>query len=103
MVLTVMRRKTFTIFAILLVCTIAAAILECQVHVESSEHEHTAPMGHHHDASMGTRGHVVCLIAVLPTAVFFVLFACFWFHAPRWSVCLAPRVFPLFRPPKPAA
>lgn len=101
--LSVKRRKTFAILAILLVCTIAAAILECQVHAASSEDEHVAPIGHHHHSSTGTTRHVACLLAVLPTEVFFVLFAFFWFYVSRWFVCLTPRVLPPFIPPKTAA
>jgi hypothetical protein len=105
---TVMRRKTFTILAILLVCTLAAAILECEVHAESSgdghatAHEHATPMGHHHSTSPYMTGHMACLIAVLPAAIFLVWFACMWLPISCWFVRLTPHIFLPFIPPKTA-
>ena len=106
MLLPVMRRKTFIILAVLLVCTLAAALLECQVHAASSadedaaQHEHAAPLGHHHRASPYTTGHVSCLIAVLPTAMFLVWFTFGWLHVSCWFIRATPPVLLLFRPPK---
>jgi hypothetical protein len=101
-----MRQKTFTILAILLVCTMAASVLECQVHAEVSSdahataHEHATTTGHHQSSSPDTTGHMACLIAVLPTVVFLVWFASMWFHISCWFVRLTPHVFPPFIPPK---
>ena len=106
---TVRRRKTYVILALLLVCTIAAALLECQVHTESSEdehaaaHEHTAPMSHHHRSTPHAIGHVVCLIAVLPAAMFLVWFTVMRLHVSLRLVCLTSAAFPLFIPPRAAA
>ncbi len=100
---TVMRRKTFVILALLLICTIAAAMLECQVHAASSEDAHAAPIGHHHRASPYTMGHVACLIAVLPTAMFLVCFTFVWLHVSFWFIRVAPHALLLFRPPRIAA
>lgn len=103
---TVKRRKTFTILAILLVCTLAAAILECEVHAESSEdghaaaHKHATPVGHHPSPSPSMTGHMACLIAVLPTAMFLVWFVCMWLPLSCWVMRLTPRVFLPFIPPK---
>ena len=103
---TVRRRQTFTILTLLLVCTLAAAILECAVHTESSDdqhataHEHATPMGHSHSASPSMTGHMACLIAVLPTAMFLVWFACMWFPLSCWFMRLTPHVFLPFIPPK---
>ena len=107
--LPVMRRKTFTILAILLVCTMAAALLECQVHAGSSadehaaEHEHAAPLGHHHRASPYTTGHVACLIAVLPTAMFLVWFAFVWLYVSFRFIRVTPLALLPFIPPRTAA
>ena len=107
--LPVMRRKTFTILAILLVCTMAAALLECQVHAASSadeyaaQHEHAAPLGHHHRASPYTTGHVACLIAVLPTAMFLVWFTFVWLHVSFWFTRVTPHALLPFIPPRTAA
>src|SRR6266511_1062134 len=98
-----MRRKTFTILAILLVCTMAAALLECQVHAGSSADEHTAPIGHHHRTSPYTTGHAVCLIAVLPTTMFLVWFTSEWLHVLFWFIRVIPHASLLFRPPRTAA
>lgn len=106
---TVMRRKTFIILAVLLICTITAALLECQVHTDSSEdehaaaHEHAAPVSHHHRSSSHATGHGACLIAVLPTAVFLVWFTFVWFQVSLRLVCLIIPTFPPFIPPKAAA
>ncbi|HEY5870685.1 MAG TPA: hypothetical protein VI542_34815 [Candidatus Tectomicrobia bacterium] len=97
-----MRRKTFTILAILLVCTLAAAILECEVHAESSEDGHTTPVGHHHSPFPSMTGHMACLIAVLPTAMFLVWFACMWLPLSYWFMHLTPHVFLPYIPPKAA-
>jgi hypothetical protein len=99
----VMHRKTFTILAILLICTIAAALLGCQVHATSSADEHAAPIGHHHSASPYTRGHVACLIAVLPTAMFLVWFAFVWLHVSFWFIRVIPHALLPFIPPRIAA
>ena len=107
--LPVMRRKTFTILAILLVCTMAAALLECQIHAGSSvdehaaQHEHAVPMGHHHHTSPYTTGHVVCLIAVLPTAIFLVWFASEWLHISFRFIRVTPHALLPFIPPRTAA
>jgi hypothetical protein len=97
---TVMRRKTFTILAILLVCTLAAASLECASHAESSEDGHATPVGHHQSASPYTTGHMACLLAVLPAAMFLVWFARRWSHVSCWFVRLTPHAFLPFIPPK---
>jgi len=103
-VLSVMRRKTFIILAMLLVCTMAAALLACQVHAASSnEPEHAAPIGHHHNSSPYTMGHVACLIAVLPTTMFLVWFASEWLHVSFWFIRVTPHASLLFRPPRTAA
>jgi hypothetical protein len=108
-VLPVRRRKTFTILAILLVCTMAAAFLECQVHAGSSadehaaQHEHATPLGRHHSASPYTTGHGACLIAVLPTAMFLVWFTSLWLHVSFWFIRVIPHALLLFRPPRIAA
>jgi hypothetical protein len=105
----VMLRKTFTILAMLLVCTMAAALLECQVHAGLSadeyaaQHAHAAPMGHRHTASPYTTGHVACLIAVLPTAMFLVWFTFVWLHVSFWFTRVTPHALLLFRPPRTAA
>ena len=99
---TVMRRKTFTILAILLVCTLAAAVLECEVHAESAEDGHATPVGHHHSPSPSMTGHMACLIAVLPTAIFLVWFACMWLSLSCWFMCLTAHVFLPYIPPKTA-
>ena len=104
-----MRRKTFIILAMLLVCTMAAALLECQVHAGLSADEyaagpaHAAPLGHHHRASPYTTGHVACLIAVLPTTMFLVWFASEWLHVSFWFIRVTPHASLLFRPPRTAA
>ena len=97
---TVIRRKTFTMLAILLVCALAAAILECELHTESSADEHATPVGHHHSASPHMTGRMACLIAVLPTAMFLVWFACMWLPISCRFVRLTPYVFLPFIPPK---
>jgi hypothetical protein len=108
-VLPVRRRKTFTILAMLLVCTMAAALLECQVHAVASADEyaagpaHAAPIGHHHRASPYTTGHVACLIAVLPTAMFLVCFTFMWLHVSSWFIRVTPHALLPFRPPRTAA
>ena len=106
--LPVMRRKTFTILAILLVCTMAAALLECQVHAGSSadeyaaQHEHAAPRGPHHP-SMSLTGHMACLIAVLPTAMFLVWFAFVWLYVSFRFIRVTPLALLPFIPPRTAA
>lgn len=106
---TVRRRKTFVIFALLLVCTIAAAVLECQVHAEASEdehaaaHEHAAPMGHKHHSSSYITGHMHCLIAVLPVAMCLLWSAFGWFHSFFRMVYLVSPVLLPFIPPKATA
>jgi hypothetical protein len=108
-VLPVRRRKTFTILAILLVCTMAAALLECQVHAALSadeyaaQIEHAAPLGHHHHAFPYTTGHVSCLIAILPTAMFLVWFTSMWLLVSFWFIRVTPYALLLFRPPRTAA
>jgi hypothetical protein len=101
-VLPVLRRKTIIILAVLLVCTLAAALLECQVHAASSADEHAAPIGHHHSTSPYKTGHVACLIAVLPTPMFHVWFACMWLPLSYWFMHLTPHVFLPYIPPKAA-
>src|SRR3989442_117673 len=104
-----MRRKTSTTLAMLLVCTMAAALLECQVHAGSSadeyaaQHAHAAPMGHRHSASPYTTGHGACLIAVLPATMFLVWFASEWLHVSFWFIRVTPHASLLFRPPRTAA
>ena len=106
--LPVRRRKTFAILAMLLVCMMAAALLECQVHAESSmdehaaQHEHAAPKGHHH-TSMSIMGHIACLIAVLPTAMFLVWFAIAWHLVSFWCIRVTPYALLPFIPPRTAA
>jgi hypothetical protein len=106
-VLPVRRWKTFAILAMLLVCLLAAALLECQVHAESSvdehatQHEHAAPRGHHH-TPRGITGHTACLIAVLPTAMFLVWFAFVWLHVSLWRIRITPHPVLPFIPPRPA-
>jgi hypothetical protein len=106
--LTVMRRKTCTILAMLLVCTLVAAILECEVHVMSSADEHattdghTTPIGHRHSASPSMTGHLACLIAVLPTVMFLMWFACMWLSLSCGLMRLTPHVFLPYIPPKTA-
>jgi hypothetical protein len=98
-----MRRKTFIILAILLACTLAAALLECQVYAGSSVDEHAVPMGHHHHASPYTMGHVACLIAVLPTTMSLIWFTSVWLHVSFWFIRVTPHASLLFRPPRTAA
>jgi hypothetical protein len=98
--LTIMRRKTFTILAILLVCTLAAASLECVVHVASSDDEHATPMGDHHSPSPFRIGYLACLIAVLPTVMCLVWFACLWLPLSYWFMRLTLYVFLPYIPPK---
>jgi hypothetical protein len=108
-VLPVRRRKTFSILAMLLVCIMAAALLECQVHAGSSadehaaQHEHAAPKGHHDHTSMSLTGHMACLIAVLPTGIFLVWFAIAWLHVSFWCVRITPHALLPFIPPRTAA
>lgn len=104
----VMRRQTFVILALLLICTIAAALLECQVHAESSADEHAAEHGQapprsHHGSSPHATGHGTCLLAVLSTALFLVWFTCVWFQVSPRLVCLTSPAFPPFIPPRAAA
>jgi uncharacterized membrane protein len=105
----VRRRKTFTILVMLLVCMMAAALLECQVHAESSmdehaaQHEHAAPRGNHRHPSMSLTGHMACLIAVLPTVMFLVWFAIAWLHVSFWCVRVTPHALLPFIPPRTAA
>jgi hypothetical protein len=105
---TVMRRKTFTLLAILLVCILAAASVGCVVHAEFSDeehptaHEHATPMGDHHRPSPSMTGHLACLIAVLPTAMCLVWFACMWLPLSCWFLRLTPHVFLPYIPPKTA-
>jgi hypothetical protein len=105
----VRRRKTFAILVMLLVCMMAAALLECQVHAESSmdahavQHEHAAPRGHHHHPSMSLTGHMACLIAVLPTVMFLVWFAIAWLLVSFWCVRVTPHALLPFIPPRTAA
>lgn len=107
--LSVRRRKTFTILAMLLVCTMAAALLECQVHAVASAdeyaagHAHAAPIGHHHRASPYTTGHVACLIAVLPTTMFLVWFTSVWLHVAFRFIRVTPHALLPFIPPRTAA
>jgi hypothetical protein len=102
-VLPVRRRKTFSILAMLLICIMAAAFLECQVHAGSSVDEHAAPRGHHPHTSMSITGHMACLIAVLPTAMFLVWFAIAWLHVSFWRVRVTPHALLPFIPPRTAA
>jgi hypothetical protein len=108
-VLPVRRRKTYSILVMLLVFMMAAAFLECQVHAESSldehpaQHEHAAPRGPHHHTSMSITGHMACLIAVLPTAMFLVWFAIAWLHVLFWCVRATPHALLPFIPPRIAA
>jgi hypothetical protein len=103
-----MRRKTFTILAILLVCTMVAALLECQVHAASSAdeyaaaHEHAVPISHHHRSAPHATGHVTCLIAVLPTAMFLVWLTFVWLYVSFWFTRVTPHALLLFRPPRTA-
>ncbi len=100
---TVTRHKTFTMLAILLICTIVAVLLECQVYaVSSDEPEQDVPIGHHHHSSPYATGHAACLIAVLPTELFLVWFAFVWSHVSVWLVRLTPLAFPPFIPPRTA-
>lgn len=109
MVFSITRRKTFAILALLLVCTIAAAVLECQVHASSSEdgqaadHTQAAPMSQPQHSSPHATGHVICLIAVLPTTMFFMWFTFVWLQASLRSVCLTSLAFAPFIPPRAAA
>ncbi len=104
--LPVRRRKTFSILAMLLVCIMAAALLECQVHAgvsvdeHAAQHEHAASRGHHHHTSLSLTGHMACLIAVLPTAIFLVWFAIAWLHVSFWCVRVTPTRIAAVHPPK---
>ena len=107
--LPVRRRKTFSILAMLLVCIMAAALLECQVHAgvsvdeHAAQHEHAASRGHHHHTSLSLTGHMACLIAVLPTVMFLVWFAIVWLHVSFWCVRATPHALLPFIPPRTAA
>lgn len=105
---TVRRRKTFVILALLLVCTIVAALLECQVHAESSADEHTAAPGQatpmsHHGSSPHVMGQGLCLIAVLPTTIPLVWSVFARFHLSRRLVSVTSFALPPFIPPRAAA
>jgi hypothetical protein len=108
-VLLVRRRKTYSILVMLLVFMMGAAFLECQVHAGSAvdehaaQHEHAAPRGHHHPTSMSITGHMACLIAVLPAAMFLVWFAIIWLHVSFWCVRATPHALLPFIPPRTAA
>src|SRR5207244_3584696 len=99
-VLPARRRKTFSILAMLLVCIMAAALLECQVHAGVSVDEHAASRGHHHHTSLSLTGHMACLIAVLPRVMFLVWFAIVWLHVSFWCVRATPHALLPFIPPR---
>lgn len=106
---TVMRRQPFVILALLLICTITAALLECQVHTGSSADEHAAehgqaaPVSHPHRSASHTTGQSACLLAVLSTALFLVWFTFAWFHVSPRLVCLTSPALPPCIPPRAAA
>jgi hypothetical protein len=104
-VVSVARRHTSVILVLLLACTLAAALLECQGHgVFDEEPAHTAPHDqHHHGHSSSTTGHGACLLAVLPAVLCLVWFAGIWFEALCWFIPLTAPVLPPFIPPKTAA
>jgi len=101
-VLPSMHHKICAMLVILLVCLTIAMILVCQIHNLTSEPEHAAPIGHHHDHS--SHGHmpggVSCLLAVLPIGILFLVFAYVRVYTTPILLSYTAPVFPPFIPPR---
>lgn len=102
--LPIAHRKTYAMLALMLVCMLVAALLECQVHgASAAEHEHATPLDHQHGPASSASTHGACVLAVLPTAIWLGELSCIWFDIIDDFVPRIAPVFPPFIPPKTAA
>jgi hypothetical protein len=87
------------LFVILLACLAVVMVVECQLHVVSVEHTHTANAGQHRgSATPSIDFH--CMIAILPTVMFFTLALFFMFRPIPLCLTHSLHSFPFFIPPR---
>ena len=103
--LSLTHRKTCAMLAIALACMVSTMVIECQIQDLPSEHEHTAPIGHHQSRSAPgpTTAGVSCLLVELPSGTLFLVFTYVWLHTVPVLLRYTAPTFPLFIPPRKAA
>lgn len=99
-VLSVLGGKVRPIVVMLLVCMTVMVVAVCQGHAALPDYEYTPSSGHRPTSSTHAALDFSCLVAVLPSMVFFPCLPLFLLYTTPLLLQHALLTFSLFRPPR---